>query len=509
MELNELIKLPEPTLQFAHSQSVEDPRDGLTLFGPLDRGRPHGVRAGVIGTAKGVRIYQDWVKKISSPILDLDAEGVLKENRPLFPGFKAAFGIEWDSDPFQTVIIPEGEIEKYVYLDDAHQRVFKTVDVYAQRIINALSSEDQTPDIWFVVIPEIIYKNCRPLSTIKKELQVEADVTISARRAKGANVSPFLFAEEEQDAIPYRFELNFHNQLKAKLLEKRALTQVLRETTLAPGEFLNQFGYPTRRVDDPSTIAWNISTAVYYKVGGRPWKLNNIRDGVCYIGLVFKQDETHADVRQACCAAQMFLDSGDGVVFKGNVGPWYSPKNGTYHLSEVAAKALIGKAVDSYREKFGEPPRELFIHGKTTYDANEWRGFNSGIDAGKTNVVGIKIYGENHFKLFRKETRPVLRGLAYLQGDWISHLWTKGFTPRLRTYPGRAVPKPLFVQICRGQANMTQVLTDIFALTKLNYNACIFADGQPVTLKFANAVGEILTAGPLKDYPPLPFKHYI
>ncbi|HRI05193.1 MAG TPA: hypothetical protein PLL77_15760, partial [Pyrinomonadaceae bacterium] len=290
---------------------------------------------------------------------------------------------------------------------------------------------------------------------------------------------------------------------------KRALTQVLRETTLAPGEFLNQFGYPTRRVDDPSTIAWNISTAVYYKVGGRPWKLNNIRDGVCYIGLVFKQDETNADVRQACCAAQMFLDSGDGVVFKGNVGPWYSPKNGTYHLSEVAAKALIGKAVDSYREKFGEPPRELFIHGKTTYDANEWRGFNSGIDAGKTNVVGIKIYGENHFKLFRKETRPVLRGLAYLQGDWISHLWTKGFTPRLRTYPGRAVPKPLFVQICRGQANMTQVLTDIFALTKLNYNACIFADGQPVTLKFANAVGEILTAGPLKDYPPLPFKHYI
>lgn len=507
--MNELIKLPEPTLQFAHKQSVEDPRDGLSLFGPLDGGKPHGIRAGVIGTANGIRIYKEWVKKISSPIIDLDEKGHPKDNRPLFPGFQTAFDVRWDSDPFQTIIIPDGEIEKFVYLDDPHQRVFQTVDIYANRILDAKDKEDQTPDLWFVVIPEVIYKNCRPLSKIKKELVVHAEKTISPSRAKGADINPFLFREEEDDAIPYRFELNFHNQLKAKLLEKRTLTQVLRETTLAPTEFLNQFGYPIRQVDDPSTIAWNISAAVYYKVGGRPWKLNNIREGVCYIGLVFKQDETNSDVRQACCAAQMFLDSGDGVVFKGNVGPWFNPTQGDYHLSENAAKELVGKAIDSYRENFGIPPSELFIHGKAAYKPEEWRGFISAVDRGKTNVVGVKIYNENRFKLFRKETRAVLRGMAYVQGDWISHLWTKGFTPRLQTYVGRGVPNPLFVQVCRGQANMTQVLTDIFALTKLNYNTCIFADGQPVTLKFADAVGEILTAGPLTDFPPLPFKHYI
>jgi len=43
------------------------------------------------------------------------------------------------------------------------------------------------------------------------------------------------------------------------------------------------------------------------------------------------------------------------------------------------------------------------------------------------------------------------------------------------------------------------VLKDILALTKLNYNTCIFGDGMPITLKFADAVGEILTAGPIKD----------
>jgi hypothetical protein len=53
------------------------------------------------------------------------------------------------------------------------------------------------------------------------------------------------------------------------------------------------------------------------------------------------------------------------------------------------------------------------------------------------------------------------------------------------------------------------VMQDLMGLTKLNYNACIFADGLPVKLRFADAVGEILTSGPLANIPLLPFKHYI
>lgn len=103
----------------------------------------------------------------------------------------------------------------------------------------------------------------------------------------------------------------------------------------------------------------------------------------------------------------------------------------------------------------------------------------------------------------------MLRGSAYLRDQRTGFLWTKGFIPRLQTYPGRGVPEPLLIDICKGEADLHTVCTDIMALTKLNYNACVFADGKPVTLKFADAVGEILTAGPVGDVPPLPFKHYI
>ncbi|MFP4098951.1 MAG: hypothetical protein ACLFU1_09285 [Alphaproteobacteria bacterium] len=46
-------------------------------------------------------------------------------------------------------------------------------------------------------------------------------------------------------------------------------------------------------------------------------------------------------------------------------------------------------------------------------------------------------------------------------------------------------------------------------LTKLNFNTCIYGDGLPVTLRFAEDVGEILTAIPTIESKPLPFRHYI
>jgi hypothetical protein len=62
----------------------------------------------------------------------------------------------------------------------------------------------------------------------------------------------------------------------------------------------------------------------------------------------------------------------------------------------------------------------------------------------------------------------------------------------------------------RGVADFKQVMADVLALTKLNYNACIFGGGVPVTRRFADAVGEILTASRRKnELPPLPFRCYI
>jgi len=71
---------------------------------------------------------------------------------------------------------------------------------------------------------------------------------------------------------------------------------------------------------------------LFYKAGGKPWKLSDIRTGVCYLGLVYKQVEKSKNPKNACCAAQMFLDNGDGTVFKGEVGPCIIQKEVNFNL---------------------------------------------------------------------------------------------------------------------------------------------------------------------------------
>jgi hypothetical protein len=166
--------------------------------------------------------------------------------------------------------------------------------------------------------------------------------------------------------------------------------------------------------------------------------------------------------------------------------------------------------VDSYKRSHdGNAPTELFVHGKTRFSKDEWEGFKDTVPPG-CRVVCIRMRSEPGLKLFRRGKTNVPRALGWARSATQAFLWTKGFVPRLQTYPGRETPNPLSIEVVRGECDIHTVMTDVMSLTKLNYNACIFADGLPVTLRFADAVGEILTAAPQKDdLPPLPFRYYI
>ena len=211
-----------------------------------------------------------------------------------------------------------------------------------------------------------------------------------------------------------------------------------------------------------------------------------------------------------CCGAQMFLESGDGVVFKGTPGQFKSEKEDEFHLPRDKAKALMSLVVEAYRKSHGgESPKELFIHGKTRFSYEEWEGFRETVPP-QTNVVCVRIREDSGVKLYRHGPSAIARGLAWVKSETRGYLWTKGYVTRLQTYAGREVPSPLTVEIARGSADIEQVMADVLGLTKLNYNACIYGDGVPVTLRFADTVGEILTAAPrTEDLPPLPFRYYI
>jgi len=507
------IHIEEPKLLFGHGQRCEYVKDGLFSFGPLE-GIPggSGMRFGVIGTADGLRRFERWSGKVRGGIILNDG----KAHRTGWPGFAAVFDTDWPIRPLVEVTINGNDVLKAIHRVNRHEAVYEAVGMYESAIREYLKKEETHPDFWFVVIPEEVYRLGRPEQVVSVSERTESLLPMASKDARkklegGARLLfPDWQREAEQTLEVEGYEVNFHNQLKARMLAHRAVVQILRETTIAPDDFLNVFGKPKRRVDDPSTIAWNLCTTAFFKAQGRPWQLDGVRPRVCYVGIVYKQLHQPTSDANACCGAQMFLDSGDGVVFKGVEGNWYQAQRKECHISEEKARELMSLVLETYKEKHGQPPVELFIHGRARFDDAEWRGFQSAVPP-ETQLYGIRIRRSADNKLYRADgATPVLRGTALIFSQRRALLWSRGYVPRLQTYPGWEVPTPIEVDVSRGEVDIEQVLKDIMGLTKLNYNSCIFGDGMPVTLRFANAVGEILTAvPPNSNYKPLPFRFYI
>lgn len=511
-QTSKLFFLDEPELEFGLRQRSTNPKAGLYFFGPLEeKTSPKHIKIGVVGTRAGLNLYRDWAKALDSYIEPL-VEGSL--NHVPYGGFQSIFSAKLSAEPELEVVVSEAKLARAIRTGKRHEAIREAVSIFEDAIQNNLE-QDSSVDVWFVVIPDDVYRYGRPRAIIPKEEAVRSGLSISRRRAAEILAgAPSLFAEENQQAEIFLFEPNFHHQLKARLLStKGVVLQIMRESTLEALTKKNSES-SRRRLQDPASIAWNLSTTLFFKGGGHPWKLAFVRPRVCYIGLVFKLFPDSRDTGQkACCGAQMFLGNGDGLVFRGAPGNWYNPTTREFHLSEDEAQSLIEKVVQAYRDKDegGCAPDELFIHGRTRFNSDECRGFAKGAPGTKINT--IRITERNDFRLFAPRSTPVMRGTAMQADEHRGYLWTRGFVPELGTYPGREVPRPLAVEIVSGEADIQTVMRDLLMLTKLNFNACIYADGFPVTLRFADAVGEIITAIPewrsIGTNVPEPFKRYI
>jgi hypothetical protein len=512
---NSLLFIDEPLLQFGHGQKMVYPRDGLFLYGPSGNIRElPSVRVGVIGTTDGVERFNRWSARIRKfipiPPPTKKSKEIQAHHVP-FPGFAEAFRADWPATPTYSISDLSGtEIDKVMRIGNRHEAVRTAVDMYVNRLIDANNRLEHPPAFWFVVIPEIVYRLGRPRSVVGKSDRVAPSVSVSLRRAKQLESEPTLFGAEEEQASVYKYANHFRRQLKARLLKDKIVTQIARETTLTPEDFVSDAGWPMRRVEDAATIAWKLCTGSYYKAGGRPWHLANVRKGVCYVGLVYKRTELTSDASHACCAAQMFLSDGEGVVFRGALGPWYQTDTKQFHLDSKAAADLIRNVVNEYSRTHDEkPPSELFIHARSEFSEAEWEGFKEACPT-QTNLVAVQVRdGYDDLKLFRTGAYPVIRGTALKITKSSAYLWTSGFVPRLATYMGPETPNPIFVKVHKGECDFEVVLRDVMGLTKINFNTCLHNDRMPVTIRFANQVGDVLNAAPIESEPRLPFKYYI
>ncbi|MCW3641185.1 argonaute/piwi family protein [Burkholderia cenocepacia] len=511
--------LGEPLLQFGYGQTAEDPHDGLALFGPAEP-RTQLPDHIVIGTANGIELWNDWCAALNASAACVDP--ARHRAWPPFPGFDVAFGARWPN-PVRRYLVDADGLSDASRKADKYERAYAVAGLYMEPT-GRLTKLDARPALVVCVVPDEVYENCRPKSSVP--LAKRSDTARSRREEKflkeaidDRNSGQTRMFDEDPAVLNVLQEMDefeearglspdFRRQLKARMMAHELPVQIIKESTLRI--------VPPVRNGEPGTNPlsdrlWNFGTAVFYKCGAKPWKTPWAREGVCYVGLAYKLTE---DGRNACCAAQMFLDSGDGVVFVGEFGPWYSKERGEFHLPPDKAEALLRGTIETYRQEDGRPLREIFLHARSGIDAEEYAGFLRACPPGvKLTAIrvrqdrgGLRLYRyDEHPNVSKRGQHPVQRGVFWQRSERYGLLFTNGFKPRIATYDGFEVPVPLAISIQHGSADIVQVAKDILGLTKLNYNACQLGEGQPITVKYSDRVGEILLANP--GLPPEKWRH--
>ena len=272
-----------------------------------------------------------FAKRLAEPIISRDMTQPRERSKdpflwPPFPGFEAAFGVPW-SVPSWEGTLDADVVEQATTQGDAHQRAFDLTNLYLEQARIAAERDDR-PSVLVCVVPDDVWLFCRPNSRPPPGTKALPSRVVELRRRHRDMFDTY-------DPHQYELSPDFRRQLKARSMEFGLPVQLIRESTLR----LNQEQSALDRSLTPlSDRAWNLATTLYYKAGGRPWRLSSAREGVCYVGIAFRRSERSTDGRTACCAAQMFLDTGDGVVFRGQFGPWYSPERKQFHLAREAAR---------------------------------------------------------------------------------------------------------------------------------------------------------------------------
>jgi hypothetical protein len=97
----------------------------------------------------------------------------------------------------------------------------------------------------------------------------------------------------------------------------------------------------------------------------------------------------------------------------------------------------------------------------------------------KSKVASARIFGE-------------IRGTAMLFDEKSGIVYLKGTVPYFQVYPGAYIPRAIEFIREEGETNAADLAREIVGLSELNFNNTQFDTGDPITVRAARRVGDIL-----------------
>lgn len=500
----------EPKLLFANRMRCEDPKTGLAEFGPaaLDSTPRTSIRVAVIGTGDTIQLVRNWAENARSPIYaGLNSKGLPFD--PLvaarFPGFdiESPFRCNLEFDERHCITLTDREVMGINNRSDFSERVRAAVDLVASKL-RVLADREPVPDVAVIAMPkeleDSVGPNARadqPRPRKKTLLAKKEEKRLAADRKSGQR--HFAFGDEVQEVQTepsYRYR-DFHNAMKAHAMKSKLPTQLVWCSTLVGA----------RSKENPATTAWNFFTALYYKAGNMPWELEFGTTRTCFVGITFYRESPDPNSPTRTCLAQAFSETGEGLVLRGERIEWDKERDKKPHLTRDDSERLLSKVLELYRDHFNGPPNRVVVHKTSRYWPEELAGLKAALgDVHSYDFLAIERRGIRFLRLGKE---PPVRGTVIRLAKKNYLIYTQGYVPFFRQYPGPRIPNPLEIVEHHGDSSADRVCSEILSLTKLNWNTCKFASAEPITLAFSRQVATIIKEMPDDVEPSTKYRFYM
>lgn len=480
-------------LLFGRGYPAADPKMGLSQYGPYATEKT--IKIGIVGDNETTSQVCTILGRIKQPI---DAP----TKHPLwtqdFPGISSdgIFGCELLTYPRWWQQIVSKDIAPLDDFYDVRQRISLSVNIFFNYIKNLIEKEGNL-DVIICAPPKRMMDLCITAEESRQKRRLER-INRNLKTYRFAPTQTYLLdyipeIKEDQYEKAFRSAAdNFHHFLKARVmaLEQPPPTQLILPYTL------NSYTLPNQKPKQPlATFAWNLSVALLYKAGGRPWRPDKIPAGTCFIGISFYREKQEFGGQMGTSVAQVFTPEGEGLVLKGERISWPSYKSP--NLKRDSAKRLLEKAINLYEQHTHVKPSRVVVHKSSKYTDEELKGFEEALgDVHQQDFLTI-AKKEKQIRFFRLGYNPIIRGTKITFPDDIWLLYTKAYIPLLKIYPGPRVPLPLEIIQHIGDTPSEILCSELLMLTKLNMNSADFCSYLPITLEFSRKVGSIL-----KELPP-------
>ena len=458
--------LDEPLLFFGDNKSSIHAQVGLLAYGPhggSGTSKVTEIRAGIVGTKSSIDECKAFLSKLRGRILgEKRVSGDYDEID--FPGVgpKTPLGFDIVLDPGAILEIGPEVTKQLQDLGKWREAAMHLMEEY-ERQLHLLSEVHPPPQVTFLPIDATHLALCKN-PTLKQE-----KIRLEARRFDNPNAAN----------VPF---LDFHNRIKAVSSSKNLRTQIIRPTTFAGG----------KGTQDPSIVAWNFCVAAYYKATGLPWKLADLDDSACHIGLGFYQDFRNVDGTMSASVAQVYMRTGESQVIRGKSFDWNDERDGRdVFLNRTHMTDLVTKSIKLFEDQRKKKPGRITIHKPGPFNVEELEAIESACPNG-TSIDAVHVRNQTTFRAYhRGHDYPVVRGTTFL-GKEEGFLFATGFTPAMNTYKGRGVPVPIQFRVQKMGTSMLTVATDLMGLTKLDWNTTAFNTRKPVTIEVSHKVGEVM-----------------